>query len=89
MPVSAARSGDPLRPNHVYVIPSASDARLVDGALVLSPTTDLPGPHPSVNLLFTSQAEECGENAVAVVLSGAGSDGVITSYSIHYTKLYE
>ena len=41
---------------------------------------------PGVDALFESAGKMFGKNLLAVVLTGMG---VITSYSIHYTKLYE
>ena len=37
---------------------------------------------PSVDVLFRSTARYAGKNAIGIII-------VITSYSIHYTKLYE
>ncbi len=36
---------------------------------------DHPGPHPVIDMLLTSLAEDVGSDAVAVILSGSGSDG--------------
>lgn len=73
MPVSAATDGCPVAPDHVYVIPPSSTLTLVGGALRLESRAET-----HVNLIDTflrSLAEERGERAIGVVLSGSGSDG--------------
>jgi two-component system CheB/CheR fusion protein len=46
-----------------------------DGELHLVEPQNKVGPKPSANNLFNSMAEGLGEHAVAIVLSGTGSDG--------------
>jgi len=65
-----------LRADTVYMIPAGMDG------LVSAATVKLTEPGagnistPSVNTLFRSIAENCGSNAIGIVLSGTGSDGV-------------
>ena len=77
MLVRQARNGVPLRPNMVYVIPPNKEMTLFDGILRLEDAPD----HARVNLpidtLFRSLAADRGPAAVAVVLSGTGSDGTL------------
>ena len=77
MLVRQARNGVPLRPNTVYVIPPNKEMTLFDGILRLEDAPD----HARVNLpidtLFRSLAADRGPAAVAVVLSGTGSDGTL------------
>jgi two-component system CheB/CheR fusion protein len=58
----------------LYIIPPGKDAYLKDHAITLKSATGI-GPKPSINRLFVSMAEELGEQAVGVILSGTGSDG--------------
>lgn len=58
----------------LYIIPPGKDAHLKDHAINLQSATGI-GPKPSINRLFISMAEEYGEQAVGVILSGTGSDG--------------
>jgi chemotaxis methyl-accepting protein methylase len=65
-----------LQADTVYMIPAGKDG------LVSADTVKLSEPGagnistPSVNTLFRSIAESCGSNAIGIVLSGTGSDGV-------------
>jgi len=75
MEVAQAADGDPVRPDHVYVIPPDATLTLVDGALQVH-TPAPPRQHRwPIDTFFSSLAEDHGECAVAVVLSGSGSDG--------------
>jgi two-component system CheB/CheR fusion protein len=58
----------------LYIIPPGKDASLKDSAIHLQSATGI-GPKPSINRLFISMAEEFGEQAVGIILSGTGSDG--------------
>ncbi len=68
----------PQRPRAgcVYVTPAGADAVFEQGVLQLARASAAPGsPKPSIDRLFFSMAAEIGPRAVAVVLSGTGSDG--------------
>ena len=65
----------PVEPNHVYVIPPASDLTIAQGVLRLTPRTQEPGPHMPIDRFLRSLADECGSRAIGVILSGAGTDG--------------
>jgi len=74
--VCEARAGDSLRPGTVYVAPP--DRHLLlnpDQTLTLSQSEWVHFVRPSADVLFESVARSCGERAMAVVLSGTGSDG--------------
>jgi two-component system CheB/CheR fusion protein len=75
MPVTQVTEATPVERNHVYVIPPASDLALTDGHLQLSEPQRRHGQHVAVDLFFRTLADTHGPNAVAVVLSGSGSDG--------------
>lgn len=75
MPVSAARSGQIVQPDHVYVIPPDVTLGVHDGRIRLQPRADTHEPPLPVDVLFKSLAEEYGDSAIGVVLSGGGSDG--------------
>jgi two-component system, chemotaxis family, protein-glutamate methylesterase/glutaminase len=79
--VREAKTGDILKPNLVLIAPGGSDMRIVRSSQGL--TVEVLGPHdqyrhhPSVDFLFESVAEHCGEKAVGVILTGMGSDGAL------------
>ncbi len=65
-----------IRPNTIYLIPPRKNIRVEGGQLRLY---DQPSGGKSLNfpidIFFQSLAQEQGEKAIAVVLSGTGSDG--------------
>ncbi len=77
LPVKAAEDGEPLQPDHVYVIPPAKHLTLTDGHLRLTRLEPERGKRVAVDLFFRSLADTHGPHAVAIVLSGADSDGAI------------
>jgi len=75
MEVVTVEEGMQLSANTVYVLPGGFDLALEGGRLKLEehpPSLKLP--HP-VDRFFGSMAHELSERAVAVVLSGSGTDG--------------
>src|SRR5215469_1955254 len=74
LPVDTVLEHERLLPGHIYVVPADRHVTIVDGHLSLQ--ADHRGrPKPSINLLFSSAAQVYGENLVAVILTGTGSDG--------------
>ncbi|WP_267681977.1 chemotaxis protein CheB [Nannocystis sp. SCPEA4] len=72
LPVSAAVDGAPVEPDHVYVIPPNGALTLEHGALRVEARDD----HTNlIDKFLRSLAEERGERAIGVILSGTGSDG--------------
>lgn len=76
--VTQAEDGDKLEPGHVYIAPP--DRHLLvngDGTLSLSQTELVHFVRPSADLLFDSLAASYGDRAIAVVLTGSGTDGAM------------
>ena len=74
--VKQAEEGDVLQPGWVYIAPP--DHHLLvnrDGTLSLTQSELIHFVRPSAELLFESMAGSYGENSIAMVLSGSGSDG--------------
>lgn len=63
--------------NHVYVIPPAKHILLEDDRLRLIEPEHVRGRRVPIDLFFRSLAEAYGKKAVAVVLTGTGSDGTL------------
>ncbi|MGH2733352.1 MAG: chemotaxis protein CheB [Actinomycetota bacterium] len=81
--VRQAAEGDRLRPATVYIAPP--DRHLLvnpDGTLSLSQSELVHFVRPSADLLFESVAACYKERAIAVVLTGAGSDGAMGASGI-------
>ena len=82
MPVEEASDGVLMQPDHVYVIPPDATLTIQDGFLhVLKPAPAREHRRP-IDTLFMSLAEDQGESAVCIILSGAGSDGTLGLRSI-------
>ena len=81
LPVVAAQDGVSVEPNRVYVLASDRVPFLRDGHLHLMP-------HPAareynvIDVFFSSLAEDRSEDAVGVILSGAGHDGTLGAKAI-------
>lgn len=75
MAVSQATDGQPLEPDHFYVIPPGVYLSIADGVLRLSEPQARHGARLPFDFLLHSLAEDRGAGAVCVVLSGTGADG--------------
>ncbi|HXQ52174.1 MAG TPA: chemotaxis protein CheB [Stellaceae bacterium] len=75
MKVQQAADGMRLEREHVYVIPPGSSLAVGDGALQLSKPRERHGARMPFDFLLRSMAQELGERAICIVLSGTGADG--------------
>ncbi len=77
IPVHIAADGVLVQPNAVYVIPPDAILTIAGSRLRLSqPASDI-ARRTSVDTFLASLAEDQGENAVAIILSGYGNDGAL------------
>jgi two-component system CheB/CheR fusion protein len=75
LPIKSVQDGMPVEADHVYLMPPKKEMIISGGRLLLSerdPQQELTLP---IDVFFRSLAQDCGRRAVAVVLSGSGSDG--------------
>lgn len=63
-----------LENGKIYVVPANRHVKISDG-LVLLEEAHADRPKPSVDRLLSSAAQSYGEHLIAVILTGAGSDG--------------
>jgi two-component system CheB/CheR fusion protein len=77
MPVVQVLESVKIEADHVYVIPPNQHLTMVDGLLILSALDRPRGAHIAIDLFFRTLAEVHRERAVAIVLSGTGSDGAV------------
>lgn len=77
MPVVEATDGMLLRAGVVVVAPAASNLEILGNALVFRNRPIAQAPNLPINQFFASLAASAGPRAVAIVLSGTGSDGRI------------
>ena len=82
MRVTAIADKTPLKPNHVYVLPSGKDVTIKDGVLITTDHSVHRQQHP-IDSFFSSLAADSRENAVGIVLSGTGSDGSKGVLEVH------
>lgn len=76
--VKQAKSGEVLRPGTVYVaVPNKHLMVKPNGTLFLSNAAKVNFARPSANVLFQSVATSCKARAIAVVLTGKDTDGVL------------
>jgi two-component system CheB/CheR fusion protein len=75
--VMEAKNREPLRAGRVYVTPPGRNVSIANGRVKLTKTSREVGPKPSVDQFFTALAEDMGERAVGIILSGTGSDGAL------------
>ncbi len=81
--VSQAADGELIAPDHLYVIPPGTYLSVAKGRLHLSTPTAPHGSRLPFDFLLASMAEDIGENAICLVLSGSGEDGSIGLKAIH------
>ena len=74
MPVLVAEDNMPVRANHIYLMPPRKQMIIRDRHLVLTDKEPQAFTLP-IDTFFRSLAQDVGEQAVAIVLSGSGSDG--------------
>jgi two-component system CheB/CheR fusion protein len=82
MPVRQAEEMMCVEPDCVYVIPPNTELSVVNGILNLERPSEPRGMRLPINVLFSSLARDQGERAIAIILSGMGSDGTLGSQEI-------
>ena len=77
LPVSEARDGVEVQPDHVYVLPPDGFVTILDQQMRVQPVDAEHLVRHPVDVFFSSLAVHSGEDAVAIVLSGSGTDGTL------------
>jgi two-component system CheB/CheR fusion protein len=77
IPVLVASDNVKLRPNHAYVAPPGRALRIRDGRMFLGTIDADARPHLPIDHAFRSLAQNEGDHAIGIVLSGNGSDGTL------------
>ena len=75
MPLVQVQEGMRVEPNHVYVIVPAKTLLIEDGVFRLVDPAERRGMRHPIDKFFTSLAADRKEKAIAIVLTGAGSNG--------------
>lgn len=76
MPVHRAENGMQVMPNNVYLIPPKKDLTIFHGKLMLSDQERTRGINLPIDIFLRSLADDQADKAVAIILSGTGSDGM-------------
>jgi chemotaxis methyl-accepting protein methylase len=77
LPVQQAKNRMKVKPNQIYVIPPGEELLLMHARLYLFDPVPAPALRLPVDLFLRSLAEDRGERAIGVILSGMGSDGML------------
>jgi len=77
MPVCQVVKTTALKPNHVYVIPPNANLNSIDTHLRLTQLEGRRSKRATIDHFLRTLAETHGEQAIGVILSGAGSDGAL------------
>ena len=75
MQVFEVEDGMAVAPNCAYIIPPNRDMAFLNGTLQLLEPAAPRGQRLPINYFFRSLAQDQGERAIGIVLSGTGSDG--------------
>jgi two-component system CheB/CheR fusion protein len=75
LPIHLVENGIPVEADHIYLIPPKNEMIISGGRLLLSEQDRHQERTLPIDIFFRSLAQDCGPRAVAVVLSGGGSDG--------------
>lgn len=75
MPVHEVTDKLRIEPNHVYVIPPNASMSISGHQLLLGPRGDFGQGHMPIDQFMRSLAEQEGNRAIGVILSGSGTDG--------------
>jgi len=77
MPVVQVAEPVKIERRHIYVIAPNQQISMVDGLLCVEELDRPRGKHVAIDLFFRTLAEVHCERAIAIVLSGTGSDGAV------------
>jgi two-component system, chemotaxis family, CheB/CheR fusion protein len=75
LPVKTVTEHEPLQAGVVFVVPSNRHVNITDSEIEFSSEPSSGQPMPSINVLMETAAGVYGENLIAIVLSGTGTDG--------------
>lgn len=76
MPVLRAEDGMAVQPGTVYLIPPKKNLVIFHGKLILKEQDFSKGLNLPIDIFLRSLAEDQAERAIAIILSGTGSDGM-------------
>ncbi|MBF0288585.1 MAG: PAS domain-containing protein [SAR324 cluster bacterium] len=75
MSVYRTEEGMLVEPNNIYLIPPKKNLKIFHGKLLLSEQDHSQGLNLPIDVFLRSLADDQGERAISIILSGTGSDG--------------
>lgn len=75
MNVVEAKDNTPVERNTVYVIPNNRNITIQDRRLILKQKEEGRSPNMAIDIFLNSLAKDVGKKAIAIILSGTGTDG--------------
>jgi two-component system CheB/CheR fusion protein len=82
MPVNQVKNGTKIEQNNIYVIPPNTFMSIVDHVLTLSERVKTNSVYHSIDFFLNALAPVYQTRAVAIILSGSGTDGTVGIQSI-------
>ena len=90
--VKEAKNGDVIKPGRALIAPGGLQMKVVKGSSGYSvschPGNNVSGHCPSVDVLFSSMAEQVGSNGIGIILTGMGRDGANGMLQMHKAGAY-
>jgi two-component system CheB/CheR fusion protein len=77
MPIRQAEDGAKVATNTIHIIPPNKKMAIKHGVLVVTEPTEPRGLRLPIDTFFRSLAEDQGNNAIGIILSGTGTDGTL------------
>ncbi|MFT5358800.1 MAG: two-component system CheB/CheR fusion protein, partial [Polyangiales bacterium] len=77
MPVSQVSERTRVEPDNIYLISANLELKIREGVLEFQERSLPESSGLPIDTFFRSLAEQCGERAISIVLSGTGSDGAL------------
>ncbi|MGB7328953.1 MAG: chemotaxis protein CheB [Rubripirellula sp.] len=75
MTIHRAEDGMQVQANSIYLLPPKKEMVIADGRLRVTDKDRSKGLALPIDIFLESLARECGSQAIAIILSGSGSDG--------------
>ena len=82
MKIRRVEAGMVVEPNTIYLNPARADMEISNGRFSITPLDSRHTLHLPINVFMTSLAREQGDRAIAIILSGTGSDGTVGAAAI-------
>ncbi|MEM7803180.1 MAG: chemotaxis protein CheB, partial [Chloroflexota bacterium] len=86
LPIYEMENGMRVEADSIYLNIPRHDVRIRHGRLVLTPSSPASTAVRPINLFFESLAEDYGQHAIGVILSGSGQDGAKGVSAIHAAR---